>query len=115
MKIVIAGGRNWKPEKWHWFFTRAILIIFKCDEVVSGGCTGADKFGEVIARRMGIKVKQFPADWSIGKSAGPMRNKKMAEYCDAVILFSGGTGTDSMRKEAKSAGKQILFDEKEVE
>ena len=115
MKIVIAGGRDWKPEKWHWHFTRALLIMFKCDEIVSGACSGADRFGEAIAKRMGIKVTQFPADWSMGKSAGPKRNKAMAEYCDAVILFTGGKGTDSMRNEAKLAGKQILFDERDTE
>ena len=111
MKIVIAGGRDFKPERWHWFFLRAVLIFMKCDEIISGGAKGADAFGEVIGKRMGIPIKIFQADWSKGAKAGPLRNKEMAKYCDAVILFKGGKGTDSMRNEAMKEGKQILFDE----
>ena len=43
-------------------------------------------------------------DWEhFGRAAGPIRNKKMAEYADAVILFPGGKGTASMLKEAQKA------------
>ena len=41
------------------------------------------------------------------KAAGPIRNKEMAEYADAVALFPGGTGTESMFKEAKAADIKI--------
>jgi hypothetical protein len=34
----------------------------------------------------------------------------MAEYTDYAILFPGGKGTDSMRKEMLIHGKKILYD-----
>jgi predicted Rossmann-fold nucleotide-binding protein len=37
----------------------------------------------------------------------------MAEYTDYAILFPGGIGTDSMRKEMLIHGKKILYDAKE--
>jgi hypothetical protein len=37
----------------------------------------------------------------------------MAEYTDYAILFPGGKGTDSMRKEMKIHGKKILYDAEE--
>jgi len=77
-------------------------------EVVSGGATGIDKEGEDYAYAHGIPVKRFPADWDKhGKAAGPIRNRDMAKYADAVALFAGGIGTNSMRKEAEKAGIQI--------
>lgn len=59
-------------------------------------------------------MKQFKSDWEKhGKAAGPIRNKKMAEYADAVILFPGGKGTASMKKEAERAGIIVWFVEEE--
>ncbi len=111
MRIIVAGGRDFRPTTNDWYMLRDLLIANGCTEVVSGGCSGADKVGEVVAQRLNIAIKTFPADWNKhGRSAGPIRNKQMAEYADAVILLPGGRGTDSMRNEAKSAGIKILYD-----
>jgi len=113
MKIIVAGGRDFVPSNDDWFLLRDLLIKHKCTEIVSGGCTGADRMGERIADRMEIKKIVFQADWNrLGKSAGPVRNMKMAIYADAVILFPGGSGTDDMRKKIKSLSKPILYDAK---
>jgi len=57
-------------------------------EVVSGCATGVDSIGERWARANGIPIRRFPADWSQhGKAAGPIRNRQMAEYADALIAF----------------------------
>ena len=65
-------------------------------EIVSGTAKGADQLGEKYAKEKGYPVKQFPADWSKGKSAGYVRNEEMAKYADALIAFwnglSKGTG-----------------------
>ena len=59
------------------------------DEVVSGGCaTGVDPRGERWARLKGSTVTVFGADWTRhGKAAGPIRNKQMARYADAALVF----------------------------
>ena len=77
-------------------------------EVVNGAATGADEEGERWAERNGIPVKRIPADWEKhGRAAGPIRNAQMARYADAVALFPGGRGTESMRREAEKASLTV--------
>lgn len=115
MKIIIAGGRDFKPSRDDWFMLRDLLLSNGCTEVVSGGASGADKAGEIVGERLGLPVRVFHAEWNTyGKMAGPRRNKLMAEYADAVILLPGGRGTDSMRNEAKAAGLKIIYDSQAI-
>lgn len=71
-----------------------------CDEfvIVSGSCpTGADFLAEAWAASRGVPVERYPADWSLGKSAGPARNEEMAATRpDLAMAFPGGRGTDDM-------------------
>lgn len=54
----------------------------KPDEFVHGGCCGVDNIGGKWAKENNIPVKVFKADWGkYGKSAGPIRNSEMANYC----------------------------------
>ncbi len=104
MKLIIAGGRNYRLTQSDLDKLNALPI----SEVVSGGATGADASGESFAYFEGLPVKKFPADWQThGKAAGPIRNRQMAEYADAVALFPGGRGTASMFNEATKAGITI--------
>lgn len=60
-------------------------------EIVSGTAKGADSLGEKFANNMGYKIKTFPPAWEeFGKAAGYIRNKEMAEYADALIVFWDG-------------------------
>ena len=96
MKIIIAGSRDFddykKLRKYCDFYLQSQTDI----EIVSGTAKGADQLGEKYAKEKGYPVKQFPADWSKGKSAGYVRNEEMAKYADALIAFwnglSKGTG-----------------------
>lgn len=99
MKTIIAGGRNYlfTPKDIEWL--DQIHARHKITEVVSGGAFGADSCGEDWARVNSIPVRVFKADWEAhGKAAGPIRNKQMAKYAEACILFPGGSGTESMRE-----------------
>jgi hypothetical protein len=95
MKVIIAGSRTITD-----IGIVAMAVIesgFQIDEVVSGGARGVDRLGELWAERWRIPVKRFPADWNkFGKSAGPIRNKEMGDYADALIAVwdckSSGTG-----------------------
>ncbi len=79
MRVIIAGSRN---------FNNYELLKQKCDnilkfrqvEIVSGGAKGADSLGEKYALERGYAIKRFIPDWSIGKSAGYIRNESMAKY-----------------------------------
>lgn len=78
--------------------------------MVSGGANGVDLLGEQWACSWGIPVKQFMADWSKhGRAAGPIRNRQMAEYADALIAIWDGQsrGTKSMIRESRKAGLDV--------
>jgi len=109
MKLIIAGGRDYQ-------FTNDDMLRLdkihghaeRVTEVVSGGAKGADRCGEQWAIGMQLPIKRFPADWEKhGKRAGPLRNAEMAAYANAVALFPGGIGTQSMFNEATKAGITI--------
>ena len=108
MKAIIAGGRDFVPEKDHYLWMARLFHEYPINEIVSGGCRGADKFGEDYARHYQLKLTVFPADWNAyGKSAGPKRNEKMAEYADMCILLPGGCGTADMESRARAHGLKI--------
>jgi hypothetical protein len=101
MKIIVAGGRNFKPlmEDYVWLVVQ--LKSMNATEIVCGCATGADAFGERVAKDMNLPAKKFPADWNLhGRAAGPKRNAEMAQYADACILFPGGRGTADMEEKA---------------
>ena len=112
MRLIIAGGRNFKPTEQTDKLMRVIFSCYPVEEIVSGKARGADTYGETCAKLYGVPVKSFPADWNqYRRSAGHIRNKQMAEYADAVVLFHGGPGTASMRKLSREHKLLILHDD----
>lgn len=109
-KVIIAGSRGFSNYK---------LLEGKLDslfskksnvEIVSGTARGADKLGEMYAKKRSLPVIQFPADWDkYGKSAGYKRNAQMAQYADACVVFWDGKsrGTKHMIDLAKKQELQI--------
>lgn len=90
-------------------------------EVVSGTAKGVDTAGEEYADFHRIPVKKFYPDWNThGKAAGPIRNRQMAEYADALLLIWDGTsrGSASMKTEMSLLGKpvyEVIIKPKEFE
>ena len=109
MKLIIAGSRNTADAVdevgcalWEFELTYAVA------ELVSGASGNVDLAGEEWARENNIPVKRFPADWAKhGKAAGPIRNREMAEYADALIAVWDGKskGTANMILEMHRLGK----------
>lgn len=109
-KVIIAGGRD---------FNDYDLLRDKCNnllqhsyniQIISGCAKGADTLGEKYAIERGYSIKKFPADWDqFGKRAGFIRNKQMAEYADALILFWDGksAGSKLMKKLAEENNLKI--------
>lgn len=102
MKVIIAGSReiNITVDAMSQIVRKSGWMI---DEVVSGEARGVDRTAKQYAINYGIKYKPFPADWSkYGKAAGPIRNKEMAEYGDALIAIwdSKSRGTEDMIQQA---------------
>lgn len=88
MKVIIAGGRDYNNYSELERYCDTILANQTDVEIVSGTAKGADSLGERYATERQLPIKRFPADWDrLEKTAGYIRNKEMAVYADAVILF----------------------------
>lgn len=106
MKVIIAGSRDFTD--WGIVSDCIRKSGFTFTEVVSGGARGVDHIGEGLAELHGYAVKVFPADWDAhGKGAGPIRNKQMADYADALIAIWDGKspGTRNMIQTMHRLGK----------
>lgn len=111
MKLIIAGSRDLNPS-YHIILRKLEEVEWftKITEVVSGKARGVDRAGEEFARQYEIPVKEFPADWDkYGKAAGPIRNRQMAEYADALLLIWDGRspGSKNMKKEMERLKKPV--------
>ena len=99
-RVVIAGSRNFNDYE---LFSS---VVDKCLSrirheydiiILSGHCSGADMMAERYAQENGFELEVFPADWSLGRKAGPLRNKAMVDIADYAIAFpSGGRGTQAL-------------------
>ena len=104
--VVVTGGRDYNGTVTarHWFMS--LLIILQASEVVHGAARGADSFCGRVAQAMGLKVTEYPADWSEhGKAAGILRNTAMIQEpknISALVAFPGGRGTENMLRQARS-------------
>jgi hypothetical protein len=109
VRVIIAGGRDFIPRIKHSRWLIGKLSELEATEVVSGACSGADLFGESIAKLCFLPITRFPPDWNThGRSAGPKRNEEMAQYADVLILFPGGRGTSDMKARAVKHGLNIV-------
>lgn len=108
MKTIIAGSREVTDPA---IVTEAVKASgFTISEVVSGRARGVDRLGEEWARSNNIQISPFEPKWSIhGKAAGPIRNREMAEYADALIAIWDGSsrGTRNMIETAKELGLKV--------
>jgi hypothetical protein len=109
MKVIIAGSRDFDDYELLRKYCDHVLQNQTEIEIVSGTARGADQLGERYAKERGYPVKQFPADWNKGKSAGYIRNEEMAKYGDALIAFWNGMskGTEHMINLAKQYNLKI--------
>lgn len=97
MKVIIAGGRTFNDYNKLKQTCDFLLGNQEDVEIVSGTANGADKLGERYAHENNRELTTFPADWNtLGKSAGYIRNKQMAEYADALIAFWDGTSKGTL-------------------
>ena len=109
MKTIIAGGREYILSPEDFAFLDKLKVSLPITEVVSGCARGADRGGEVWAKKNGIPIQPFPADWDgLGRGAGHIRNAQMAKYAEAAVLFPGGSGTQSMLALAKKHGLWVF-------
>lgn len=111
MRVLITGSRDWTDRR----IIQAALRGAGMGErhtLVSGACpTGADLMAEEEAAFLGWDIERHPADWSIGKKAGPLRNQQMvdlgADLCLAFIL-NDSRGATRCANAAEAAGIPVV-------
>ena len=109
-RVIIAGSRDFDDYLLLQDHADYMLSRQEDIEIVSGGASGADALGERYAKDRGYKLKIFPADWvKYGRRAGPVRNREMAEYADALLAYWDGKsrGTKNMIEEARARGLKV--------
>lgn len=121
-RVVVAGGRDFRD--YHFLADKLDKILWNFGdqlEIVTGGQVsedrdtgekyGADYLAEYYGRcERHCAVKTFPPDWdNLGKKAGPIRNRQMAEYGEYLVAFWDGKskGTGGMIELAKEYGLKI--------
>lgn len=109
MRTIIAGSRE-IPEG------ATVEAIEGCpwkDEigvVLCGEARGPDRDGATWARAHGLLVESYPAHWNEeGKSAGFLRNQRMADGAEGLMIIWDGTsrGSASMIQMALKRGLRV--------
>lgn len=120
MKLIIAGSRNisLSVEELDVVITDNfynsgnsdnISNDQTIDEIVCGGATGMDTSGEQWGKSKNIKITYFIPDWSVGKAAGHIRNRKMGDYADqALVIHNNSPGSVGMVSYMKSLKKPCV-------
>jgi hypothetical protein len=117
VKVIICGSRELMD--FHWADQRIGSLVRSIayttnrslKTVLSGGCRGLDEHGEKWAETHGFEVQRFPADWSQGKKAGPLRNQAMVDEADAVvaIAYPDSRGTKDCVRRAIAKGIPVAM------
>lgn len=105
--MIVAGTRSFTDKE---FVRNAIAGSgLAITEIVHGGAKGVDSIAHDLAEGI-VPIKVFPVDRAKhGRAAGPIRNREMADYADALIAIWNGTsrGTLDMIRAMDSKGKFV--------
>lgn len=107
MRIIFSGSRDWFP--FLGIQSTFIKLLYKYDTftVIQGKAKGVDTIARNLAIMYGLPYVDYPADWSLGKAAGMIRNREMLqENPNLVIAFprnEHSRGTMGMIKLAQLA------------
>lgn len=107
MRTIICGSRDIKNRR---LVDYCISTLeYEITTVISGMAKGPDLLGRDWAIDNNIPVEEYPADWSLGKSTGYIRNAQMVECCDAVLAIWDGksNGTKHTIDLSKKKGKNV--------
>lgn len=117
VKVLFCGDRN-TATCFQDVITFELKALPEDSVVIHGGCKGVDLFAEELAKGLGIATEAFSVtsdEWCVlGKSAGPLRNRKMLEQgIDYVVAFHPdielSKGTKDMMTQAWKAGIPVFI------
>lgn len=117
IKVLFCGDRN-TATCFQDVITFELKALPEDSIMIHGGCKGVDLFAEELAKGLGIATEAFGItsdEWCVlGKSAGPLRNRKMIDQgIDYVVAFHPdielSKGTKDMMTQAWKAGIPVFI------
>lgn len=110
MRVLVCGGRHFGNRALVYQTLDDLAKREVVDAIIEGDASGADRLAGYWARQRGIDNIKFRADWTLGRSAGPVRNMKMLKEGNPslVIAFPGGKGTADMVARARESGIEVV-------
>lgn len=101
-KLLVCGSRTIRdttyiqgPTQWakdqieaYWYWN---LAGYEDLTMIEGAAKGIDTIAKEYAQENDWKIEEYPADWSIGKQAGILRNIKMYENTDEILILWDGS------------------------
>lgn len=110
MVVAVTGGRDHVITDGERSQFTSLLRSVQPSLVIHGGARGVDTQAAAIAVSMGLPVKEYPADWDrYGRSAGFIRNGRLASDCGMLVVFKGGRGTADCVRQAAMLDKKIAI------
>lgn len=91
---IIAGSRHITNIKlvFRILDTTVKQMPNKPTHILSGGARGVDRIAENWGLQRGYQMHYYPAQWDVhGRAAGPIRNRKMAENAQQLIVIWDGS------------------------
>lgn len=104
MKVDIVGSRNLKNIVLEGYISKEV------EEIVSGGAVGVDFCAAEYAKSKGMRLTVFLPEYDrYGRAAPIIRNKKIVDYADKIIVFWNGAskGARSVIEYTKKIGKPL--------
>lgn len=117
MRVLVCGGRDYRDAGRLERELNSVRNTIGLTVLIHGAAPGADRLAGQWAKKNGIPVEDFPADWfPNGKDggrddgAGFKRNAKMLAEGrpDLVVAFPGWSGTNDMIERARAAGVRVM-------
>lgn len=110
MRVIVAGSRT--INDYDLVANSIAESSYDLTMIVSGAARGVDQLGEQWAQEHNVTIKQFPAKWYLhSRAAGPIRNRDMANFADALIAIWDGKsrGTLNMITQMRALGKPVFI------
>lgn len=120
-KLLVCGSRTIRdttyiqgPTQWakdqieaYWYWN---LAGYEDLTMIEGAAKGIDTIAKEYAQENGWKIEEYPAKWSIGKQACILRNIKMYENTDEILILWDGNsrGTRHMIELCEKGNKPYV-------
>jgi YspA, cpYpsA-related SLOG family len=95
VRVIVCGSRRWRDRD---MIADRLSDLPVDSIIVHGAAGGADSIAHQEAQKLGLLVEPHPARWEeLGKRAGYVRNKEMAELgADLCLAFWDGRSKGTM-------------------